>query len=130
MPVPFSIVRIRRTPSLTFSGSSTKVSPLPNQSRVARQTVAHEEGPVSTFAVEPGARVLWCLRRRASDVRCVLYASGVPVEVHIVQDRDLVLKEIFPAENFATAWAAEYGQRLRSHGWRPHPEDCSPSSAA
>ena len=53
---------------------------------------------MSTFDVEPGARVLWCLRRRASDVRCVLYATGVPVEVHIVQDRDLVLKEIFPAE--------------------------------
>ena len=62
---------------------------------------------MSTFDVEPGARVLWCLRRRASDVRCVLYATGVPVEVRIVQDRDLVLKEIFPSEPFATAWADE-----------------------
>jgi hypothetical protein len=60
----------------------------------------------------------------------VLYAAGVPVEVHIVQDRDLVLKEIFPAEHFATAWADEYCQRLQSHGWRPQPGDCSPSSAA
>ena len=85
---------------------------------------------MSTFDVEPGARVLWCLRRRASDVRCVLYATSVPVEVRIVQDRDLVLKEIFPAESFATAWADEYCQRLQQHGWRPHPEDCSPSSAA
>lgn len=85
---------------------------------------------MSTFAVEPGARVLWCLRRRASDVRCVLYATGVPVEVHIVQDRDVVLKEVFPAESFATAWADEYCQRLQQHGWRLHPEDCSPSSAA
>jgi hypothetical protein len=50
--------------------------------------------------------------------------------VHIVQDRDVVLKEVFPAENFATAWADEYCQRLQSHGWRRHPEDCSPSSAA
>ena len=63
---------------------------------------------MSTFDVEPGARVLWCLRRRASDVRCVMYATNVPVEVRIVQDRDLVLKEIFPAESFATAWADEY----------------------
>jgi len=54
----------------------------------------------------------------------------VPVEVRIVQDRDLVLKEIFPAESFATAWADEYCQRLQQHGWRPRPEDCSPSSAA
>ena len=81
---------------------------------------------MSSFDVEPGARVLWCLRRRASDVRCVLYARGVPVEVHIVQDRDLVLKEIFPAESFATAWAEEYCQRLQHHGWRPVPKTVPP----
>jgi hypothetical protein len=85
---------------------------------------------VSTFDVQPGARVLWCLRRRGSDVRCVLYATSVPVEVRIVQDRDLVLKEVFPAEGFATAWAGEYFEQLQQHGWRPHPEDCSPSPAA
>jgi hypothetical protein len=85
---------------------------------------------VTTFDVEPGARVLWCLRRRASDVRCVLYASAMPVEVRIVQDRDVVLKELFSAETFATAWAEEYRGRLQQHGWRPRPEDCSPSSAA
>jgi hypothetical protein len=59
-----------------------------------------------------------------------MYATNVPVEVRIVQDRDLVLKEIFPGESFATAWADEYSQRLQQRGWRPHPEDCSPSSAA
>lgn len=85
---------------------------------------------MSTFQVEPGARVLWCLRRRASDVRCVLYAKALPIEVHIVQDRDLVLKEVFPAETFAAAWAEEYSLRLLQHGWRLRPEDCSPSSAA
>ena len=85
---------------------------------------------MNSFDVEPGARVLWCLRRRASDVRCVLYASAVPIEVRIVQDRDVVLKEIFPSETFATAWADEYSRRLQQHGWRRHPEDCSPSSAA
>ena len=88
-----------------------------------------EEG-VTTFDVEPGARVLWCLRRRASDVRCVLYAAAVPIEVHIVQDRDLVLKERFPTEALAIEWAGAYSQRLQEHGWRPRPEDCSPSSAA
>ena len=85
---------------------------------------------MSSFDVEPAARVLWCLRRRASDVRCVLYRTGVPIEVHIVQDRDVVLKEIFPSETFATAWADEYRQRLQQHGWRLNPEDCSPSSVA
>jgi hypothetical protein len=85
---------------------------------------------VTTFTVDPGSRVLWCLRRRASDVRCVLYAKAVPVEVRIVQERDLVLKEVFPAETFARAWAEEYKRRLQQHGWRLRPEDCSPSSAA
>jgi hypothetical protein len=85
---------------------------------------------VSTYDVEPGARVLWCLRRRASDVRCVLYATGVPIEVRIVQDRDVVVKEIFPTEAFATAWADEYSRQLQDHGWRPLPEDCSSSTAA
>ena len=82
---------------------------------------------MSTYDVEPGARVLWCLRRRASDVRCVLYATGMPIEVHIVQDRDVVVKEVFPAETFATAWADEYCSRLQQHGWRLHP-DGFPSS--
>jgi len=54
----------------------------------------------------------------------------MPVEVRIVQDRDVVLKELFSAETFATAWAEEYRGRLQQHGWRPRPEDCSPSSAA
>jgi hypothetical protein len=85
---------------------------------------------VNTYDVEPGARVLWSLRRRASDVRCVLYATGMPIEVHIVQDRDVVVKEIFPAEAFATAWADEYSRRLQQHGWRPHAEDRSSSSPA
>jgi len=60
----------------------------------------------------------------------VLYARAVPVEVHIVQDRDLVLKEVFPAEAFARAWSEEYKRRLQQHGWGLRPEDCSPSSAA
>ena len=60
----------------------------------------------------------------------MLYAAGMPIEVHIVQDRDVVVKEIFPAETFATAWADAYSQRLQQHGWRPHPEDCSSSSPA
>jgi hypothetical protein len=54
----------------------------------------------------------------------------MPIEVHIVQDRDVVVKEIFPAEAFATAWADEYSRRLQQHGWRPHPEDRSSSSPA
>jgi hypothetical protein len=60
----------------------------------------------------------------------VLYASHVPIEVHIVQDADLVLKESFATEAAAAWWAEEYDRRLQQHGWVRIPESCSPSSAA
>ena len=85
---------------------------------------------MTAFDIDPGAQVLWCLRRRASDVRCVLYSSSVPVQVHIIQDRDVVLKESFATGAAAEWWAQEYGRRLLQHGWSAHPEGCSPSSAA
>ena len=71
--------------------------------------------------VFPGARVLWCLRRRSSDVRCVLYAAALPVEVQILQDRDVVLAEIFPEERLALNWAQVYGDRLQQQGWHDAP---------
>ena len=63
-------------------------------------------------------RVLWCLRRRSSDVSCVLYAASLPVEVRVLQDRDVVLSELFPDESLAQRWAAAFGDRLRDQGWR------------
>lgn len=66
---------------------------------------------------QPGARVLWSLRRRSSDVRCVLYSSVVPVEVQVLQDRDVVLAELFPEEALALRWAKAYGERLKQQGW-------------
>ena len=77
---------------------------------------------------DPRARVAWCLRRRLSDVRCVIYCTTVPVEVHIVQDRDVVLKETFATAQGALAWAREYGDQLQRHGWQARPNDHSPSS--
>ena len=76
--------------------------------------------------VQPGARVLWCLRRRLSDVRCVLYAEGMPIEVQILQDRDVVLTELFPEEHLALRWADAYADRLKQHGWQDTP---GPSAA-
>ena len=71
--------------------------------------------------VQPGPRVLWCLRRRLSDVRCVLYAAGLPVEIQVLQDRDVVLTEMFPEEYLALRWADAYGERLRQQGWQATP---------
>lgn len=72
------------------------------------------------------ARVIWCLRRRSSDVRCVLYASTLPIEVRILQDRDVVLTEIFPAEELALKWARLYGERLKRQGWVEPPTWTNP----
>lgn len=76
---------------------------------------------MSNEGVQPGARVVWCLKRRATDVRCVL-AEGMPVEVRVVHDRDVVLTEIFQEEWMALNWARAYRERLRAQGWNDVPD--------
>jgi len=78
---------------------------------------------VGIYTVQPGARVLWCLRRRKSDVRCVIYPRAMPVEVQVVQDRDIVLTERFQEEWLAVSWARVYGDRLKQQGWYDSPGD-------
>ena len=75
------------------------------------------------YTVQPGARVVWCLRRRKSDVRCVIYPKAMPVEVQVVQDRDVVLTERFQEEWLAENWARVYGDRLKQQGWYDSPGD-------
>lgn len=76
---------------------------------------------VSMPFVQPGARVLWCLKRRMSDIRCVMYADGLPVEVQVFQDRDIIVREVFPEERLARGWARLYGDRLKQQGWQEMP---------
>ena len=85
---------------------------------------------MNIYTVKPGARVLWCLRRGKADVRCVLYEASMPLEIQVLQDRDMVLREVFNHESDALGWASEYSNRLKAHGWHDSPEDFSPSSAA
>ena len=77
---------------------------------------------VSSDAVQPGARVVWCLKRRTTDVRCVVLAEGMPVEVRVIHDRDVVVTEIFQEEWMALKWARAYRERLRAQGWDDVPE--------
>ena len=63
-------------------------------------------------------------------MRCVVYVAPAAAEVQILQERDLVLKELFPSEAAAVSWADEYRGRLKQQGWHDSPADCSPSSAA
>lgn len=76
---------------------------------------------MDSYSVQPGVRVLWCLRRRASNVRCLLKTASVPVEVQVLQDRDVVLTEVFQDEGLALQWADAYASRLRDRGWRDSP---------
>ena len=79
------------------------------------------QASVTAYTVQPGARVLWCLRRRATDVRCIVYPNTMPIEVRVVQDRDVVLTELFQEEWLATSWAKAYAVRLKAHGWHDSP---------
>ena len=72
---------------------------------------------MSSFAVQPGARVVWCLRRRTADVRC-LVSGRLPVEVQILHDRDVVVREWFQEDWMAMNWARAYAERLRAQGWQ------------
>ena len=73
-------------------------------------------------SVQPGARVIWCMKRRATDVRCVVLSHGMPVEVQVVHDRDVVLTEMFQEEWMAMNWARAYKERLRAQGWNDVPD--------
>ena len=76
---------------------------------------------MNSYTVQPGARVLWCLRRRKSDIRCVIYPDVRPVEVQVLQDRDVVLTELFLEEWLALKWAGVYADRLKQQGWQDIP---------
>jgi hypothetical protein len=76
--------------------------------------------------VTPGARVVWCLKRRATDVRCVVLSEGVPVEVCVLHGTDVVLTEIFQEEWMAMNWARAYRERLRVQGWNDVPDRPDP----
>ena len=75
-----------------------------------------------SYAVQPGARVVWCLKRRSTDVRCIMKSQVVPVEVHVVHGTDVVLSELFQEEWMALKWARAYRERLRAQGWDDVPE--------
>ena len=76
---------------------------------------------MNTYPVQPGARILWCLRRRRSDVRCVIFPDVRPVEVQVLQDQDVVLTEVFAEEWLALSWARVYADRLKDQGWQDSP---------
>ena len=72
---------------------------------------------MADYAVQPGARVVWRLRRRSTDVQCVVLSESMPVEVRVVHGGDVVLTEIFQEEWMAMNWARAYEERLRAQGW-------------
>jgi hypothetical protein len=77
---------------------------------------------VANDAVQPDARVVWCLKRRTTDVQCVVFSNGMPVEVHVLHGRELVVSEVFQEEWMALTWARAYRERLRAQGWDDVPQ--------
>lgn len=83
---------------------------------------------MAEYAVQPGARVVWCLRRRAADVQCVVFAEDIPVEIRVIHDGDVIVTEVFQEEWMALDWARVYGERLRAQGWHDVPETPAPAA--
>jgi hypothetical protein len=77
---------------------------------------------VSNYAVQPGARVVWCMKRRTTAVRCVLVPGAMPVEVQVIHGHDVVVTEMFQEEWMAMNWARAYQERLRIQGWNDVPD--------
>jgi hypothetical protein len=42
----------------------------------------------------------------------------MPVEVQVIQDRDVVLTELFQEEWLALNWSSAYLERLKQQGWQ------------
>jgi hypothetical protein len=77
---------------------------------------------VANYALQqPDARVVWCMKRRATDVRCIMYPHGMPVEVQVVHGGDVIVTEMFQEEWMAMNWARAYKERLRAQGWNDVP---------
>ena len=76
---------------------------------------------MGSYPVHPGARLVWCLRRRAADVQCLMMGEALPIEVAIVHDGDLLITEVFQEEWMALHWARAYAERLRAQGWHDVP---------
>ena len=77
---------------------------------------------MSNDVVQPSARVVWCLKRRTTDVQCLVLGHGMPVEIRVVHGRDVVVTEVFQEEWMALKWARAYRERLRAQGWNDVPE--------
>jgi len=84
--------------------------------------VQPEATNVSDYDADQGGGVMWCLRRRAADVRCLVFAQSSPVEARVMHDGDVVVTEVFQEEWMALDWARVYGDRLRAQGWLDVPE--------
>jgi hypothetical protein len=53
----------------------------------------------------------------------VIFPDVRPIEVQVLQDRDVVLTELFPEEWLALSWARVYAHRLKEQGWQDSPSE-------
>jgi hypothetical protein len=63
-------------------------------------------------------------------VRCILFPGTMPVEIQVLQDRDVVLTEFFQEEWLAENWARAYNDRLKQQGWRDSSTSAAPDRGA
>ena len=61
---------------------------------------------------------LWTVRAKRSVVKCVLHAEPTWVELLLLQDDDITIRETFQDDGIARAKAAALRERLMALGWR------------
>jgi hypothetical protein len=51
-----------------------------------------------------------------------MFPTLKPITVQVLQDRDIILTELFPEEWVAMTWANAYAERLKQQGWQERPD--------
>ena len=55
-------------------------------------------------------------------IRCMIFPGLMPIEIQVLQDRDVVLTELFHEEWLVIDWARVYAERLKAQGWHDSPQ--------
>src|SRR5260221_480064 len=73
--------RVPRDPRPSSALSAARLVAAHDRAYTARVSPLFQQVYVSGDAVQPDAHVVWCLKRRAADLRYVVLAAGMPVDV-------------------------------------------------
>ena len=88
-----------------------------------RKRLARRKGALASGNIHrPAGRANVVVSSTPHDRRALHHVpNGMPVEIQVVQDRDIVLTELFQEEWLALNWSRAYCDRLKQQGWQDSP---------